>query len=88
LSWQIEFFRASIAWTKGIDAENAAFFASAETAANLVLDTAPLLGERISVFGLGIIGLLVSGLLTRFPLTTITGWTSTNCGGKGRPSWE
>jgi threonine dehydrogenase-like Zn-dependent dehydrogenase len=59
---------------EGIGVEDAAFFASAETAANLVLDTAPMLGERISVYGLGIIGLLVAGLLSRFPLTTITGW--------------
>ncbi len=58
----------------GIEPEDAVLFASAETAANLVLDAAPLLGERVSVFGLGAIGLLTTGLLARFPLASVTGW--------------
>jgi 2-desacetyl-2-hydroxyethyl bacteriochlorophyllide A dehydrogenase len=57
----------------GIAPEDAAFFASAETAATLTLDTAPLLGERITVFGLGVVGLLTTGLLSRFPLSRLTG---------------
>jgi threonine dehydrogenase-like Zn-dependent dehydrogenase len=59
---------------QGMEVEDAGFFASAETAVNLVLDTAPILGERVSVFGLGVIGLLATGLLARFPLASITGW--------------
>jgi threonine dehydrogenase-like Zn-dependent dehydrogenase len=59
---------------EGINVEDAGFFASAETAANLVLDAAPMLGERVSVFGLGAIGLLTVGLLARFPLASITAW--------------
>jgi 2-desacetyl-2-hydroxyethyl bacteriochlorophyllide A dehydrogenase len=59
---------------EGVSAEDAAFLAAAETAVNLVLDAAPLLGERASVFGLGVIGLLTSGLLSRFPLAALTGW--------------
>ena len=59
---------------EGIEAEDAAFLASAETAVNLVLDAAPLLGERVSVFGLGVIGLLTIGLLARFPLGHLSGW--------------
>ena len=51
----------------GIEPEDAAFLATAETAVNLVLDSAPLLGERASVFGLGVIGLLTTGLLARRP---------------------
>ena len=58
----------------GITPEEAAFLASAETAVNLVLDCRPLLGERASVFGLGVIGLLTAGLLTRFPLSCLSGW--------------
>jgi hypothetical protein len=58
----------------GIAAEDAAFFASAETAVTLVLDSQPLLGERASVFGLGVIGMLTAGLLARFPLSRLTGW--------------
>lgn len=57
-----------------ITPEEAAFLASAETAVNLVLDSRPLLGERASVFGLGVIGLLTSGLLARFPLACVSGW--------------
>jgi len=58
----------------GIEPEDAAFLAATETAVNLVLDAAPLLGERVSVFGLGVIGLLTIGLLTRFPLSRLSGW--------------
>lgn len=57
-----------------IPLEEAAFLASAETAVNLVLDCRPLLGERASVFGLGVIGLLTAGLLARFPLASLSGW--------------
>jgi len=41
---------------------------NAETALNLVLDAAPRVGERVVVFGLGVVGLLTAGLLTEFPL--------------------
>jgi 2-desacetyl-2-hydroxyethyl bacteriochlorophyllide A dehydrogenase len=58
----------------GVAPEEAAFLASAETAVNLVLDCRPLLGERASVFGLGVIGLLTAGLLARFPLACLSGW--------------
>ena len=57
-----------------VAAEDAAFLAAAETAVTLVLDAAPLLGERVSVFGLGVIGLLTAGLLSRFPLARLAGW--------------
>jgi len=59
---------------EGIEPEDAAFLAAAETAVNLVLDAAPLLGEHASVFGLGVIGLLTIGLLARFPLARLSGW--------------
>ncbi|HVP20163.1 MAG TPA: zinc-binding alcohol dehydrogenase, partial [Spirochaetia bacterium] len=58
----------------GVSVEEAAFLASAETAVNLVMDSHPLLGERASVFGLGVIGLLTAGLLARFPLARLSGW--------------
>ena len=64
----------AIAVPEGIGAEEAAFLANAETAVNLVLDSRPLLGERVSVFGLGVIGLLTSGLLARFPLVRLRGF--------------
>ena len=59
---------------EGVAVEDAAFLAAAETAVNLTLDAAPLLGERASIFGLGVIGLLTTGLLARFPLSSLTGW--------------
>jgi 2-desacetyl-2-hydroxyethyl bacteriochlorophyllide A dehydrogenase len=55
-----------------IPAERAVFFANMETAVNLVHDGAPLVGERIAVLGLGVIGLLLTSVLTRFPLKEIT----------------
>jgi threonine dehydrogenase-like Zn-dependent dehydrogenase len=45
---------------------NAVFLASMETAVSIVQDCAPLLGERVCVIGQGVIGLLVTALLTRF----------------------
>lgn len=45
--------------------EAATLLANAETAVSLVHDGAPLLGERIAVFGHGIVGLLTTRLLRR-----------------------
>ncbi|MGH2447917.1 MAG: zinc-binding dehydrogenase [Chloroflexota bacterium] len=45
--------------------EDAVFLANLETAINIVLDAAPRLGERVVVFGQGVVGLLVSQLLRR-----------------------
>ena len=58
----------------GVAPDEAAFLATAETAVNLVLDARPLLGERASVFGLGVVGLFTAGLLARFPLGSLYGW--------------
>jgi 2-desacetyl-2-hydroxyethyl bacteriochlorophyllide A dehydrogenase len=55
----------------GIAPEAAAFLPNAETAVTLVLDGAPLYGERIAVFGQGVVGLLVTSLLARFPLACL-----------------
>jgi len=54
-----------------LDAERAALFASMETAVNLVLDGAPRLGERVVVLGQGVVGLLATSLLARFPLEAL-----------------
>jgi 2-desacetyl-2-hydroxyethyl bacteriochlorophyllide A dehydrogenase len=51
--------------------EAACFLPNTETAVNLVQDAAPILGERVLVFGQGIIGLLTSALLTEFPLESL-----------------
>lgn len=52
-------------------AENALFLPNMETAVNLVHDGAPLLGEKVAVFGQGVVGLLVTSLLHRFPVKSI-----------------
>lgn len=48
--------------------EDAVFLPNMETAINLVLDAQPLIGERVIVFGQGIVGLLTTALLAQFPL--------------------
>ncbi|TFG58798.1 MAG: zinc-binding alcohol dehydrogenase [Spirochaetales bacterium] len=51
-----------------MDPLDALFLPSMETAVTLVMDGAPLLGERVAVLGLGIVGLLTVFLLSGFPL--------------------
>jgi 2-desacetyl-2-hydroxyethyl bacteriochlorophyllide A dehydrogenase len=48
--------------------EQAAFLPNMETAVNLVMDGGPLIGEKVVVFGQGVVGLLVTSVLSRFPL--------------------
>jgi 2-desacetyl-2-hydroxyethyl bacteriochlorophyllide A dehydrogenase len=54
-----------------LPAERAVLLASMETAVNLVLDGAPRVGERVAVLGQGVVGLLATALLARFPLETL-----------------
>jgi 2-desacetyl-2-hydroxyethyl bacteriochlorophyllide A dehydrogenase len=55
----------------GLPPERAALLAQMETAINLVLDGAPLYGENVLVIGLGVVGLLTTALLARFPLAVL-----------------
>lgn len=55
----------------GVGPEAALFLPQVETALNLVMDGAPLIGERVLVFGLGVVGLLTAGLLAEFPLARL-----------------
>jgi threonine dehydrogenase-like Zn-dependent dehydrogenase len=57
----------------GVTAEDAIFLANLETAVNLVMDGRPRVGETVAVFGLGIVGLLVTALLAQFPLGRLVG---------------
>jgi 2-desacetyl-2-hydroxyethyl bacteriochlorophyllide A dehydrogenase len=54
-----------------IDNMAAVFLANMETAVNLAHDGAPLAGERVVVLGQGIVGLLLAGILSRFPLAAL-----------------
>lgn len=60
-----------IAIPDGIAPEAALFLPQVETALNLVMDGAPLIGERVLVFGQGVVGLLTACLLQRFPLARL-----------------
>jgi len=55
----------------GISPEQAAFLPNMETAVNFVMDGRPLLGEHVTVFGQGIVGLLTTALLARHPLASL-----------------
>ncbi|MCL4530060.1 MAG: zinc-binding alcohol dehydrogenase [Chloroflexi bacterium] len=56
---------------ESISCESACFLPNMETAVNLLQDAAPILGERIMVFGQGVIGLLTTALLREFPLEVL-----------------
>lgn len=54
-----------------ISAEDAVFLPNMETAVNLVMDGHPILGEKVLVFGQGIVGTLTAALLSQFPLSAL-----------------
>ncbi len=56
---------------EAIPPAQAALLPNAETAVNLVMDGAPLVGERVAVMGLGVVGLLTTALLAQFPLDAL-----------------
>lgn len=49
----------------------ACFLANTESAVNFVMDGRPGLGERFLVLGLGVLGLLTTAILARFPLAEL-----------------
>ena len=51
--------------------DDAVFLPNLETAVTLVMDARPLLGETVVVLGQGIVGLLVTALLSQFPLKAL-----------------
>lgn len=51
--------------------ERAVLLPGAETAVNLVQDGRPLAGEKVIVFGQGVVGLLTTALLALMPLATL-----------------
>jgi 2-desacetyl-2-hydroxyethyl bacteriochlorophyllide A dehydrogenase len=56
---------------QGLDPQVGVFLANVETAINIVLDAAPRLGERVAVFGQGVVGLLITQLLRRTGVSLI-----------------
>jgi 2-desacetyl-2-hydroxyethyl bacteriochlorophyllide A dehydrogenase len=51
--------------------EDAVFLPNMETAVNFLMDGQPLIGERVVVFGQGIVGLLTTALLAPYPLACL-----------------
>jgi threonine dehydrogenase-like Zn-dependent dehydrogenase len=47
------------------------FFPNVETAVTFLLDGQPLMGEQVAIFGQGIVGLLLTTLLSRWPLSSL-----------------
>ncbi len=54
-----------------LDDQTALLLPSMETAVGLLQDGRPLLGEKVAVLGQGIVGLLTTALLARFPLHSL-----------------
>lgn len=55
----------------GLTPEQAVFLPNMETAVNLIMDGRPLVGERVLLLGQGVVGLLTTSLLARFPLSKL-----------------
>ena len=55
----------------GIGSAEMALYPTVETATTLVLDGRPQIGERVVVFGAGVVGLCTIRLLTSFPLSEL-----------------
>jgi threonine dehydrogenase-like Zn-dependent dehydrogenase len=51
--------------------EDAVFFPNMETAVTFLLDGQPLAGEQVAIFGQGIVGLLLTAVLSRWPLASL-----------------
>jgi 2-desacetyl-2-hydroxyethyl bacteriochlorophyllide A dehydrogenase len=51
-----------------METEDAVFLSNMETSVNFMMDGRPVIGERVLVFGQGVVGLLTTSLLAQFPL--------------------
>jgi NADPH:quinone reductase-like Zn-dependent oxidoreductase len=57
---------------EGVPAARAVLAGTVETAVNALWDAAPLVGDRVTVVGAGMIGCCVARLLSRFPAMQVT----------------
>jgi threonine dehydrogenase-like Zn-dependent dehydrogenase len=57
---------------QGVPPERAVLAGTVETAVNALWDAAPLLGDRVTVVGAGMVGCCVARLLRGFPATRVT----------------
>ena len=56
----------------GVPPDRAVLAGTVETAVNALWDAAPLLGDRVTVIGAGMVGCCVARLLARFPAVDVT----------------
>jgi threonine dehydrogenase-like Zn-dependent dehydrogenase len=64
--------RAVVAVPEGVPAERAVLAGTVETAVNALWDAGPLVGDRVTVVGAGMVGCCVARLLSRFPGVEVT----------------
>jgi threonine dehydrogenase-like Zn-dependent dehydrogenase len=57
---------------EGVPSARAVLAGTVETAVNAVWDAAPLLGDRVTVVGAGMVGCCVARVLSRFPAVQVT----------------
>ena len=69
--WAVVPLDACLRIPDGVPPEAALFLPQLETALGLVMDGAPLIGERVLVFGQGVVGMLTAALLAEFPLARL-----------------
>lgn len=55
-----------------VELTDAVLIPTVETAVNLVMDGRPMIGERVVVFGQGIVGLMTTQLLVEYPLEGVS----------------
>jgi 2-desacetyl-2-hydroxyethyl bacteriochlorophyllide A dehydrogenase len=55
-----------------VNPETAVLLPNMETAVSLLMDGRPLIGERVALFGQGVVGLLTTALLAGYPLASLT----------------
>ncbi len=60
-----------IALSNSMPPTDAALLPNMETAVSFIMDGRPLIGEQVAVFGQGVVGLLTTALLARFPLARL-----------------
>jgi 2-desacetyl-2-hydroxyethyl bacteriochlorophyllide A dehydrogenase len=60
-----------ISLPEALESTDAVLLATMETAVNFLMDGKPVIGENVVVFGLGIVGLLTTALLSRLPLASL-----------------
>ena len=70
-----------------LPSERAVLYPHMETAVNLILDGAPGLGDAVLVIGQGVIGLLTTALLARFPLGLLAAAETTPARAERARSW-